>query len=135
MTHQQSPAAHNIISRLRETSESIACALRDVAGAEYRTTKNAKMGDLGSKVLKKMPTGVVWKAGALAEVSFYIKTNHGGCIFTLKNVDSSIENRGFPLANHDSSLENHDFYDSGYQFRLCPLEEELTEACFQACRQ
>ena len=55
------------------------------------------MGDLGSKVLKKMPTGVVWKAGALAEVSFYIKTNHGG----------------------------------GYQFRLCPLEEELTEACFQ----
>ena len=70
---------------------------RTSPGAEYRTTKYAKMGDLGSKVLKKMPTGVVWKAGALAEVSFYIKTNHGG----------------------------------GYQFRLCPLEEELTEACFQ----
>ena len=49
----------------------------DIAGAEYRTTKFAKMGDLGSKVLKKLPTGVVWEAGGLAEVSFYIKTNHG----------------------------------------------------------
>jgi hypothetical protein len=67
------------------------------AGAEYRTTKYAKMGDLGSVVLKKLPTGVVWEAGGLAEVSFYIKTNHGG----------------------------------GYQYRLCPAGEALTEACFQ----
>jgi lytic starch monooxygenase len=49
----------------------------DIAGAEYRTTVNAKMGDLGSKVLKKLPTGVVWERGGLAEVSIYIKTNHG----------------------------------------------------------
>lgn len=55
------------------------------------------MGDLGSKVLKKLPTGVVWERGGLAVVSFYINTNHGG----------------------------------GYQFRLCPLHEEPTEACFQ----
>lgn len=67
------------------------------AGAEYRTTKFAKMGDLGSKVLKKLPTGIVWERGGVAKVSFYIKSNHGG----------------------------------GYQYRLCPLEEELTEACFQ----
>lgn len=67
------------------------------AGAEYRTTKYAKMGDLGSKVLKKLPTGIVWERGGIAEVSFYIKSNHGG----------------------------------GYQYRLCPANEEPTEACFQ----
>jgi hypothetical protein len=32
---------------------------------------------LWSKVLKKLPTGVVWERGGLAEVSIYIKTNHG----------------------------------------------------------
>lgn len=50
----------------------------DTAGAEYRTTKFAKMGDLGSKVLRKLPTGVVWERGGVAEVSVYIKSNHGG---------------------------------------------------------
>eukprot|EP01052_Picozoa_sp_SAG31_P023003 SAG31_NODE_1862_length_7044_cov_11.784017_5_plen_81_part_00 len=48
-----------------------------IAGAEYRSTKFAKMGDLGSKVLKRLPTGVVWERGGLADVSFYIKSNHG----------------------------------------------------------
>lgn len=65
--------------------------------AKFMATSIAKQGDLGSKVLKPMPTGVVWTAGETAEVSWGIRYNHGG----------------------------------GYQYRLCPAGEELTEACFQ----
>jgi hypothetical protein len=47
-------------------------------GGEYVHTKFAKQGDLGSKVLKERPTGVRWKAGGEANVSWYIAFNHGG---------------------------------------------------------
>ena len=47
-------------------------------GAEYVPTKYAKAGDLGSYVLKPRPTGVTWKAGGVANVSWYIAFNHGG---------------------------------------------------------
>jgi hypothetical protein len=33
---------------------------------------------LGSNVLKPRPTGTVWKAGGVANVSWYIAFNHGG---------------------------------------------------------
>lgn len=49
-----------------------------IAGGEYRTTQFARQGDLGSRVLNPLPTGVVWTAGGLAETAFYIKANHGG---------------------------------------------------------
>ena len=52
-------------------------------GAEYKTTKFAKQGDLGSKVLELLPSGVVWEVGGLAEVSFYIKANHGSPTFAI----------------------------------------------------
>lgn len=64
---------------------------------EFTNTKFAKFGDLGSKVLPKYPTGVVWAAGSVVETMANFRANHGG----------------------------------GYQYRLCPLESELTEACFQ----
>lgn len=66
------------------------------AGA-YNTTKFAKQGDLGSKVLPKRPMGVVWKRGGEAAVRWELTAPHGG----------------------------------GYQFRLCPANEPLTEECFQ----
>jgi len=47
-------------------------------GAEYTPTPFAKQGDLGSFVLKPRDTGVQWKAGSVANVSWYIAFNHGG---------------------------------------------------------
>jgi hypothetical protein len=45
------------------------------SGAQYFTTKHAKQGDLGSKTLPPMPTGLVWEAGSEAEVSWTINAN------------------------------------------------------------
>jgi hypothetical protein len=64
---------------------------------EFTNTTYASFGDLGSKVLRKYPTGTVWTAGSAVETMQSIRANHGG----------------------------------GYQYRLCPLHSELTEACFQ----
>lgn len=67
-------------------------------GGESKITGTiyAVQGDLGSKVLPPLPTGVVWQAGSAAEVGWSIRANHGG----------------------------------GYQYRLCPAEDTLTEECF-----
>jgi len=48
------------------------------AGVRYHNTTHAKQGDLGSLVLPPRPTGTVWTAGGLAEVSWTMRTNHGG---------------------------------------------------------
>ena len=47
-------------------------------GGIYVNTTNAKLGDKGTDVLPKMPTGVTWKAGADYEVAWVIEANHGG---------------------------------------------------------
>lgn len=47
-------------------------------GGEYTKTKYAQQGDLGSKQLQPRPMGVTWKAGGLANASWYIAFNHGG---------------------------------------------------------
>lgn len=47
-------------------------------GGEYTTTKYAKQGDLGSTQLRPRETGIVWKRGGVANVSWYIAFNHGG---------------------------------------------------------
>lgn len=64
--------------------------------AVFADTKLARMGDLGSKVLKPAPSGAQWVAGSAVEVSWGIRYNHGG----------------------------------GYQYRFCPIHEDLTEECF-----
>jgi len=63
----------------------------------YVNTTHAKLGDYGSKVLPKQPSGVVWRAGTAVEVSWTIEANHAG----------------------------------GYSYRLCSVQDELNEACFQ----
>eukprot|EP00929_Paragymnodinium_shiwhaense_P085984 TRINITY_DN46463_c0_g1_i1.p1 TRINITY_DN46463_c0_g1~~TRINITY_DN46463_c0_g1_i1.p1 ORF type:complete len:398 (-),score=38.86 TRINITY_DN46463_c0_g1_i1:33-1226(-) len=46
--------------------------------AVFHDLAYAKMGDLGSKVLKKTPSGVTWKAGSAVQVKWGIRFNHGG---------------------------------------------------------
>ncbi len=41
-------------------------------------TKHNKQGDLGSKVLPRSPTGVVWRSGDTVEAKWSIRANHGG---------------------------------------------------------
>ena len=44
---------------------------------EYKQTKHAKPGDMGSQLSRK-ETGTVWRAGDVVEVSWTINANHGG---------------------------------------------------------
>ena len=48
------------------------------AGVRYMNTTHAKQGDKGSVVLPETPTGTVWVADSLVEVSWTMRTNHGG---------------------------------------------------------
>ena len=48
------------------------------SASRYLETKFAKSGDLGSYTLQPRPTGTVWQAGGVANVSWYIAFNHGG---------------------------------------------------------
>jgi hypothetical protein len=45
---------------------------------EYNTTVYAKLGDLGSVVLKPRPTGTVWKRGAVQKARWILIAGHGG---------------------------------------------------------
>ena len=47
-------------------------------GAKYTATIHAKQGDLGSVSLPHTPTNTTWRAGQLAEVSWTMRSNHGG---------------------------------------------------------
>jgi hypothetical protein len=47
------------------------------AGA-YLTTKFAKQGDLGSKVLKYRPSGTVWERGSVVSARWQQTAAHGG---------------------------------------------------------
>jgi len=46
--------------------------------AAFNTTKFAKMGDLGSQVLRPRPTGTTWKRGRTAKTRWQLTANHGG---------------------------------------------------------
>jgi len=46
--------------------------------AAFNTTTFAKMGDLGSDVLKARPTGTVWTKGGVAATRWTMTANHGG---------------------------------------------------------
>ena len=45
---------------------------------EFTNTTFAKFGDLGSKALPKMFSGVVWPAGSIQETMWTVRSNHGG---------------------------------------------------------
>ena len=46
--------------------------------AKYISTKHARLGDLGSKVLKRMPSQATFKAGSTVEAVWGLRANHGG---------------------------------------------------------
>jgi len=46
--------------------------------ADFVNTSNAKHGDLGSKVLKPMPSQATWAVGEEAEIMWGMRANHGG---------------------------------------------------------
>jgi hypothetical protein len=46
--------------------------------AVFSNNSIASMGDLGSKTLKKGPSGATWQAGSSVRVSWGIRYNHGG---------------------------------------------------------
>eukprot|EP00964_Phaeocystis_antarctica_P099999 scaffold65733_cov60-Phaeocystis_antarctica.AAC.3 len=47
-------------------------------GAQYENTTHAKLGDLGSRTLAPLDTGVAWAAGGTYEVAWTLQANHGG---------------------------------------------------------
>jgi hypothetical protein len=47
-------------------------------GLSFRNTTHAIQGDLGSKVLPRAPTGVVWRRGDEVEATWSLRANHGG---------------------------------------------------------
>ena len=47
-------------------------------GATFHNTSNNVIGDKGTEVLPKAPSGVSWAAGSIQEVSWTIEANHGG---------------------------------------------------------
>jgi len=46
--------------------------------AAFNSTRFAKMGDLGTKVLKPRPTGTIWQRGGRAKTRWQMTANHGG---------------------------------------------------------
>jgi hypothetical protein len=95
------------------------------AGVHYQNTTHARQGDMGSKVLRPAAGGstTVWTAGELAEVSWGIRTNHG------TPGEDLLILRAQPAGQEIDS--SHFAAGGGYQYRLCPADAELTEACFQ----
>jgi hypothetical protein len=65
-------------------------------GGIYVNTTHAKLGDSGTKVLPKRPTGVTWKAGDVVEVSWTIEANHaGGYLYRLAPADGPLNEDTF----------------------------------------
>jgi len=65
-------------------------------GGIYVNTEHAKIGDFGSKVLPKMPSGAEWKAGMDYEVSWTIEANHaGGYLYRLAPADGPLDEETF----------------------------------------
>lgn len=65
-------------------------------GGIYVNTSNAQLGDYGSKVLPKTPTGVIWKAGEDYEVTWSVEANHaGGYLYRLAPADGPLTEEEF----------------------------------------
>ena len=70
--------------------------IKQTAGAEYFPTPNAKIGDLGSKVLQPYFSGANWKAGSVVNASWFIQANHaGGYYYRLCPADEALTEECF----------------------------------------
>ena len=95
----------------------------------------ANQGDMGSKVLKKGPSQETWKAGSSVEVAWGIRYNREHCCLFLNS-----EAHAFTSFSEFARKRAHPLTvlfvaaradGGGYQYRLCPANEPLTEKCFQ----
>jgi len=65
-------------------------------GGIYVNTTHAKLGDYGTQVLPKTPTGVQWTAGSAVELSWSIEANHaGGYLYRLAPADGPLNEEAF----------------------------------------
>ena len=85
----------------------------------FVNTTNAKQGDLGSKVLPRAPTGVVWTAGSEVEAKWSLRANHGGGVSCARSFWSHLHS----VITISFRLQ--------YAYRLCPLGADLNEQCFR----
>ena len=70
--------------------------IKQTAGGEYFSTKHAKIGDKGSKVLAPYFSGANWTAGSVVNASWFIQANHaGGYYFRLCPADQPLTEECF----------------------------------------
>ena len=122
---------------------------------EFTDTKYAKLGDLGSRVLPTYDTGTVWEAGSTMETMASFRAVHGGgCKWQCQHggraggrrrrqQQRSRDYGGSVLTGSLHYITRHRHRNRHLQpprstprapadqYRLCPLESNLTEACFQ----
>ena len=117
---------------------------RQTAGGEYYPTPNAKLGDLGSKVLAPYFSGATWAAGSVVNASWFLQVRlsdplrssslqTAGRLRASSPADTTVRPGVFFLIVFlcCTSLRFQANHAGGYYFRLCPASEELTEECFQ----
>ena len=92
-------------------------------GGIYVNTSHAKLGDKGSEVLPKAPSGTIWTAGTAVEVSWTIEANQ--CVINYSKVCIAMSR----LYLTQSCL--HCLSGGGYQYRLAPAGSPLTEETFR----
>ena len=91
------------------------------AGVHYFNTTHAVQGDAGSKVLPPRPTGTVWTAGDLVEVSWTLRTNHGGGYqYRISSASEPLTEANFqktplPFATKQSVLRWNGIYSFSHQ--------------------
>ena len=93
--------------------------------AMFTNTTNAKFGDLGSVVLKPMPSQATWHAGSVVETMWGLRSNHGGgylwrlCPKTEKLSEACFKAHPLPFVGH-TQLQYEDGHrqliDSAYTY-------------------
>lgn len=104
-------------------------------------TPLASMGDMGSVVLPPSKNATKWTAGTSVRVAWGMRYNHGGGLsppplrfhaMTAPPLMCSLSNRMMlNCALVGSCWLNFCALAAGYQYRLCPADQPLTEDCFQ----
>eukprot|EP01052_Picozoa_sp_SAG31_P038772 SAG31_NODE_5244_length_2653_cov_3.354738_2_plen_110_part_00 len=78
--------------------------------AKYISTKHARLGDLGSEVLKRMPSQATWKAGSSVEAVWGLRANHGGgyqwrlCPSSSPLTEACMQSRPLPFVGRQELL-------------------------------
>ena len=93
---------------------------------------------VGTEVLPKMPTGVVWKRGDVVEVAWTIEANHGGGYQYVKTdtAHSDISKRSIRAAQNLIAMDCivcDLLLECTCRYRLAPADGPLNEDTFGEC--